>query len=374
MKNIFAKRQKVVLVTFTDGNYGTILQAYAMSKVLENCGCKVSLISSFPEKYDLRLFLKYWYVKIGLSNLMFRIRGIDKRGMSFISFKNNCLPMTYLYHKRQLGNIVRSHDIFITGSDQIWNVYHQWNPNFFLSFAKGKKKIAYSSSIGTNGFPTPYKNDIKCYLNDFCHIGVREQNAVKILSELTGRKDIKKVLDPVFLLSKEEWKTLSQTARNMPKKYMLVYLIGSNVYYGEQVAAIASYYECEVVVIPSFENGNISNMMDGGVTILNDVGPEDFVHLIRNASFVCTDSFHATCFSVLFHKTFVELKRFSDTDERSQNSRIYDFLSAYGLTNRMFDMQGERWKEKVIDYSSVQKQLDKDISLSRDYLIKSLHS
>ena len=371
--------KKALLITWTSGNYGTVLQAYAMSQILKLQGFKTEIISSFPLEYSVRSYFRYWFIKSGLAEKVNGLKGfpIPLRHQRMNDFKKRYLKIVTLYSRCQIKNIVKRNDVFITGSDQIWNTYHHWNPNFFLSFVKGKKKIAYSSSIGTEHINPKYCENVKSFLSEFSHIAVRELSAVREISQLTGKSDVQQVLDPVFLLSADEWAKFAPSNEIKVRRedeYLLCYLIASNEQYKQQLYEISKHYGCEnkIVVIPSFENPDFFNDKDN-VIIMKDAGPEDFVWLFRNAKCVCTDSFHATALAIKFNKQFVELKRFDDNDPKSQNSRLYDLLSSLHIDNKMYNRFDESWKTDI-DYNAVNKLLEKEIERSIEYLHNALNN
>ena len=144
--------------------------------------------------------------------------------------------------------------------------------------------------------------------------------------------------------------------------YIFCYFVGSRSEYKDYVEKIAGEYNLPVIYIPSSENRNIA--LDG--KRINSAGLEDFLCCIANAALVLTDSFHATSFSLIFEKQFIEFLRFNRTAEKSQNSRILDLLEKYGLDSRLFE--GKSIPAKEIDYSVVTEKIKKDIDFSVKYL------
>ena len=208
----------------------------------------------------------------------------------------------------------------------------------------------------------------------FSHIGVRECEAVKVLSELTGRKDIIQVLDPTFLLTPVDWQEMSKQAVfeiEIPKKYILCYLIGQNDWYKEQLLDVRSRLGIEdVVIIPAVENPEFA-ISDS--IVYKDASPVEFVWLIQHSTLVCTDSFHASALSINHSVPFVEFMRFKDTDKKSQNSRIYDLLSHYGLMGCIYQQKSCAWMEPI-KYEHVQDILAQDRKNSLDYLVNAIEN
>ena len=123
-----------------------------------------------------------------------------------------------------------------------------------------------------------------------------------------------------------------------------------------------------MVIIPAEENSDFS--VDGAV-LYNAAGPLEFVKLIENAAFVCTDSFHATAISINLNVDFVEFMRFENSDKASQNSRIYDVLTHYGLMDRIYTEDSADWST-AIDFAKPNAQLKTDREKSLDYLTNAI--
>lgn len=366
--------KRVYIITWLgNGNFGTSLQAFALYKKLSDCRFEVSHLMSFDTSFPWKSYIKYIITLNGhlkLYQWYSALKSIKQKKLYFFNKKN--YKIKYIYTKKQYQQLLKDADVFLTGSDQIWNTYHHYSPFLFLEFAHNVKRAAYASSIGTSDIPEQYRNVIKDHLSKFKHIGVREKSAVNVLSKLLQRQDIVQVIDPTFLLSSNEWIEVSNQASiefKLPEKYILCYLIGNNPTYKQQIANIRSKTNIDnIIIIPACENPNfyLENSF-----IYTQAGPEEFVKLINHSSIVCTDSFHATAISINLSKKFIEFMRFSDTDKTSQNSRIHDLLEHYALTSRIYSTENEEWL-KEIDYDIVQKVLNQDRKESMRYLIKAI--
>lgn len=173
----------------------------------------------------------------------------------------------------------------------------------------------------------------------FSKIGVREETAVKAISKLLNRNDVCQVLDPTFLLTKNEWIALSEDAEiefPIPENYIFCYFIGNNPWYVQQVENVKRVTGIQHIVQVCLYGVDCVELPDA-TNIYWDAGPIEFIRLIKDSSFVCTDSFHATAVSINLEKNFVEFMRFKDSDKSSQNSRIYDVLNHYGLSSRIYN-------------------------------------
>ena len=361
----------IVLVTWKgEGNYGTCLQSFSLYEVLQILGHKVFYLPFLPSKYSFSTICKDLLKKTGLLGVVKKILHVsdNKQRIKRRRFQEKYLNEILIYSKQQEEQLVEKTDCFISGSDQIWNTYFQFAPFYFLNFAKEKKRVAYASSIGTNDVKDEYKEDVKQLLLKYNSIGVREKEAVKVLSELTGRNDIQQVLDPTFLLEPEEWERLCLDAEyeiELPTDYLLCYLVGNNPWYKDYLVRVRDLLKIKnVIIIPSVESPDFNC---NGSFIYKNASPIEFVDLIRRAKFVCTDSFHATALCVNHSIPFVEFLRFKNEDVNSQNSRLFDLLEHYGLIDRIYTENSDAWL-KSIDYSSVQDILNFDRKNSLNYL------
>ncbi len=375
-------RKRICIATmFGTPNFGTNLQAYALQHFLERQGYSTRLLDSVP--YEANLAGIVWHL---VSD--WKLYHFWNRLKAFLHgarppFKPNPRlrrwALRNLYSVKvafpcQVRRLVENTDCFLAGSDQIWNTHLGANPTMFLAFAKGKKKISYASSIGTGDIHPAHAEKVKKWLLGYQHIGVREASAVVALSALTGRKDIVSVLDPTFLLLPQDWRLFAQLAslpKTVKQPYVFCYLIGTNSHYGKQVLDVLERTGIrDVVLIPACEN---ADFYVEGASVVRNATPPEFVRLLMDADFVCTDSFHATALSINLSKPFVEFMRFDNTDPASQNSRIFDLLGSFGLSERVYDAESNRWAKAIV-YSVAQERLNKARASSIRFLEDSIEN
>lgn len=371
------KKIRVALVTWLGtGNYGTSLQSYALHEVLRQLGYDVVFLHPFVIPGISHKWFRRWF-KMEARKIRMRIRSLlpssvkDNRLKKFNAENyNHC----YVNGRAGYSRLLSETDVFVTGSDQIWNCVHCFDPFMFLDFAGKGKRMAYASSIGVSRIPEQYEEVVRAFLSLFQHIGTREKSAVALLSSLLGRNDIRQVLDPTFLLPAAHWETFAGKGIKMPglpEKYLLCYLIGHREEYACQIERVrAGLGIKDVVFLPSLEGEEL--VLEHSTTD-SAAGPYDFVRYIADAEAVCTDSFHACAIAINLSKNFVVLKRFDDADGRSQNDRIYDLLSLFGLSARWYDEAGEEWKRPVA-YADVQKRLQEERVKSINYLVQAIEN
>lgn len=216
------------------------------------------------------------------------------------------------------------YDIFVAGSDQIWN------PNLFsdmyinmLGFVKTKRKISLSSSISKDDLYIEEKHEFKKYLNSFYALSCREEKGSYLVRELT-HKDCKTLIDPTLMLEKNEWASIMKKPNfhDERKEYILLYFLGGRTTeFNNEISKLSEKYNIEVIDIYDKES------------IYYSCGPREFLYLINNASIVLTDSFHGSVFSYIFDKPF---KTFIRKDTNSMNSRLLTLSDKLKLENKMF--------------------------------------
>ena len=225
-----------------------------------------------------------------------------------------------------------------------------------MTFAGKKKRIAYGPSIGVNELTNKQKLFYRRMLKGYKAIGLREASAVRLLSECTDI-ELFNVLDPTFLLDKNQWLDALGDCPNPQFKYFLCYFVGTdNNAWISDVLDIASNVGTKIINISS--EGIIEDIPKD-INVIEGAGVREFINYIANAECVFTDSFHATAFSIIFNKELLVYKRFLDTDKKSQNSRLYDVLNRFGLVDRL--VSGDNAKSvlsKKIDYGIINNKLE----------------
>ena len=318
---------EIGIITFhASYNFGSALQAYALQTVVGGLGHQPTIID-----YRSWDFEQYRLFRPEHPRVMYRT---VKRLAKYINRKNSfktfwqkyfiLTPRTYTYKdEAALNELSSQFDGFICGSDQIWNLDATRGivRPFFLSFAGDKRRIAYAPSLAHTSFLPEYfdKEEVSRLLAPFHAISVREKETVNQFQPLVNRH-IEVCIDPTLLLDAYSYDSLIQEAQNnTSEQYLFVYMLRSCPELIESASRMAEALGMEVLYV-SEDNLNIVNSKN-----LFGVGPGDFLRLVKNASGVLTNSFHATIFSILFHTPF----RAFATDESS--SRIRDLLEDLNL-------------------------------------------
>lgn len=364
------RKMKICTITCHDVyNHGASLQAYALMKYLSSKGNNVEIIDYKPDYLDIQykllainnerwnknIFTKLVYLLFKIPNRILQL----KRKRSFDKFTNKYLKLTpkkYVSNE-QLKNDIPEADIYMCGSDQIWNSSHKNGRDeaFYLNFVPNNKiRASYAASFATDSIANEYKDMVKKQVNRLDRISVREQSGVNILNEL-GVKNVVTVLDPVFLLSKKEWDLIDKQV--FEEEYILIYDFDNNPLIKKIAIDISRKMGWKIYSVNEMKLGYEDKSFKYS-------GPEIFVSLIKYSKLVISNSFHAVVFSIIYEKQITVVNRLENN-----NTRMRDLLNIVGLESRMihndFDIN-EIITE--IDYSHVNKILKEKIEFSKAYL------
>lgn len=342
-------------------NLGASLQAYALVEYLKQLGHDVEIIDYKPEylqhyklnkvnnpKYDKVVFREIYL----LLKLPERLKARkEKRKQEFDNFTKKFLPLTRksYYSNEELKNDIPEADIYLAGSDQIWNTLFKngKDPAFYLDFApKESIKASYAASFATEDISEEQKPQIKRWLECLDYISVRETSGMKIINNL-GIKGGTQVLDPVFLLNQDEWRKI-EIVTDFKEPYLLVYDFDKDNKIREFVIKKAKEKKLKIYsVLPceycdkSFENE----------------GPQTFLSLIDNAEYVISNSFHGTAFAIIFKKPFAVFDR-----KENINTRMQDLVK---------NLQLKSVVEKT-EYKNIEPILKEEIFKSKEYISRVL--
>lgn len=340
--------KKIAIVTIVTINYGNRLQNYALQYVLEKLGYSVVTLRRDNRKAGLKQKIKT------IAQSLFQTKGEKFRRFD----KNINFADEIITRDDYPKNLKNSYSYFIAGSDQVWNPHYEFVAGKcdFLEFARDDQKISYAASFGVNDIPSERKAEYAEHLKTFRTISVREKRGAEIVEELTDRKAVV-VLDPTLLLDEISWKKMEKKPSCCPKnKYVLVYALGDKTdRFKEKIKQLRKEYEIFDVRLLQKNGRELP------------IGPSEFLYLIRNAEEVLTDSFHATVFSIIFHKKFVTFNR----PGLNMNSRIVSLAELIGVRWRMTKC-GDLNGEGEIDYVKVDEILDEERRKSIVFLKNSL--
>ena len=330
-----------ICACYNTKNYGSMLQSLATGKKIKDLGYDYEFIR-YTRKPTIDLVIR----SIGripervhgkivnierkkkLKKYPEAAQGIAKRNRCFDTFMNQTFTsMSPRYDTMpELKKAAVDYSAVLVGSDQLWRPEGYTTSFYNLMFVPDNvPKIAYATSFGVSQIPESKKKIAKQFLSRMDYISVRELRASEMIKELIDR-DVPTVVDPTLLFTGEEWNSIIPQKKIIDEKYIFCYLLGSNPQHREWVNELKKITGYKIVTIPFLDEFVESDMTFGDYQIF-DAGPAEFVNLIRNAEYVCTDSFHGSVFSILNHKQFVTFNRFSNESKNSRNSRIESLLT-----------------------------------------------
>ncbi len=320
-------RKCAIITLYGESNYGNRLQNYAVQEIIKKIGYLPTTIvlkgnrESIKAKVlsSLATFcppaIKY------LRPAFLRTRNIKKFTKNYIATRNICSK-----EKGFQDGVADEYDFFVVGSDQVWNPtfrgFENIYDNMFLTFVPKNKRVCISPSIGISEMPEEWKKRFTDGLNGFSELCVREQSGADLIKKLTG-KDAVVTIDPTLMLDASEWLQItkkSKILKSAPKEYQLEYFLGERA--DDELSEIASKNDIGRVTLLDKSNRDI---YVSGIC--------EFVDLIAHAKLVCTDSFHACVFSIIFDKPFMIFRR-KDANE-DMYSRIDTLLKMFSADDKV---------------------------------------
>ncbi|CAB1243288.1 putative Polysaccharide pyruvyl transferase [Ruminococcaceae bacterium BL-6] len=368
---------KAGILTFhRANNFGAVLQAYALQQTIKKFSWDCDIIDYTREKYKdvfiwqknkIKNFLnnrkdKQPYTYQEFIHLMLGEQYFYREnGKQFADFRNKYMQMSQPVVKKTISQLNNQYDLFIAGSDQIWNPGRiNIELTYMLDFvSEPNKKGSYAASFGVTEIPQNYLNTYKRVFEDIKYLSVREQAGADIIWKLTGRT-AEVVLDPTFLLSPTEWDKISESSDS--KNYIIVYQLGE---YSETLMNFAHTLSHKTgFPIRLILTRKCRYKAD---EYCKHMGPGQWLTQIKNARYIVTNSFHGVAFSIIYNKNFfVEI-----TEERlraSMASRIKDLLEMFHLENRLIKHGVNEYWNIPIDYQRVNQRLTQKQTESKSYL------
>ena len=320
-------------------NYGAILTCFALQEVIKSLGYTTQVINfrhkihenkrNYPRSNAQKDFVKKY----------FNLTQVCK-------------------NKKQLSKLNKTISTFISGSDQVWSWYYPMQYLYFFDFVKSdKKKIACAAGMCFKNFQQPddVKTALEYYMKRFDAVSMREKQSVDFCKK---EFDINAtfILDPVFLLPKSTYENLIKESSLNKDKFIVIYMFEYDKHIKKMAERLAEQSNCEIIHIKQ------------GQSI------QDWLYYIKNAEFVITDSFHGTCFSIIFEKQFIV-----PINNYRGNERFESILSCIGLTDKFFTNKTNTEMllneiNKPINYNQINSILQNEINKSLTWLNNALSS
>ncbi len=354
-------------------NHGATLQQYALLEYLKDQGYESKSINykppylsnhfklwHVPEKFNKNIFLKAAYLGLKLPGRLVDL----KRKKNFDAFESqhlDILPKLFVTNE-DLKKDVPEADIYICGSDQIWNSFFEngKDPAFYLNFVPDNKlKISYAASFAIDELEEEVKPLVQKNVERLQAVSVRETSGLTILKGL-GIHDAVQVLDPVFLISAKRWKDKFVFPIN--EKYIFVYDCDSNEQIKKIAETAAKEHNLKIFTVDKNINYADKNYFHEA--------PDYFLSLIYNSQFVLTNSFHALSFSLIFNK-----KHFVFNRTEKINTRMRDLMQLAGVSELLLARDEFRNINDVeIDFDKVNEKISQEIIKSKAFLLNALET
>lgn len=347
---------KVGIITFHSAeNSGAVLQCFALQQILMKLGANVQIIDYQPRyiRDQYKIFvnpLKHIkkdqrvksFMAYSVQNLFLFRRLIRKR--KFKAFRNQYLKCSRAYFSlRELTEDPPKADIYICGSDQIWNPVltgGHLDPAYFLQFGSSTvRRYSYAVSVGKELSESDLEK-IYELSRSFDGISFRERSVKDKLSEHYPECKFDVCIDPTLLLDASDWERIIVSEMDRNRKYILVYALERN----EAFQQIIDLVKVNLGDIDVIDISQCNLKLKKCEKRKLHISPSEFLSYIHDAEFVITNSFHCTVFSIIFKRNFYTIQH------SKSNSRLRDFLYSMKLCDRIYD---GRTKEMVVNYDSL---------------------
>lgn len=383
------------VIAYTPGhnNYGTSLQGYAMLKKIQQLGYQCEVINykkclTLNQKLHFIINAirsgeaKTLYARLVRKRILQKhpqyAEGIRLRTEAVNKYKEKKLiPLFHEYVGYDaLHEGSKNYSAVVVGSDQVWTPMSLPNKFFNLLFVDDSvPKIAYASSFGVSEIPQFQKKATGKYLNRFAYIGIREQRGKEIVDSLS-HQTAQVVADPTLLLSREEWEAeISDSPINETEPYIFCYFLGNNQNARKAANKLKAKTGLKIITIKHMDEYVLEDEKFGDEAPYY-VDPNDFVKYISKATYVCTDSFHCSVFSIIFHRQFMTFYRFANTSKTGRNSRIDSLFNVLGINKKHIYNEEDIQKNinEPINWQEVDRNLSQLRNESIEFLNKALNA
>lgn len=344
---------RIGLVTIYSKNYGSVLQCYATKKFLSNVGIECDVLF---HKLDRKERLLYWARKAAVicyNSMKYKgffryfvedtkaqhksINSLSKKSEIFLDkFTRNVLqPRGYTVSQLKRLSLRGEYSYFLAGADQVWNGARIIDPFMFLCFSENNKKISLAPSFGVDKIARFNEKEFKKRIETFYRLSARELSGQTMIVKLTN-KSCERVADPVLLLSQADWKAFGNLSRlNTERGYIFVHFLDKPSDFSLSVINWISQKNSLKIICFAYPHEEYHIFTSFQFV---DGSPYDYIRLIENASFVCTDSFHTTQFSIIFDRKFYVFER-NYTHRNSQQSRLENLINLYSCEDRYINSE-----------------------------------
>lgn len=366
-------KKTAIVSCYFQHNYGSMLQAYATQMALDKLDYENETIDIAGFNHEIKKAKILYFAKASLtSDILISKLGMAKnvlikkfskndyarlskvRSDRFDAFGKKYFRLSSRYSsKEELGKKCdENYSSVLVGSDQLWLPGNIAADYYTLNFVPTTvNSIAYATSFGQSSLPKDSAKKATIFLKKIKHIGVREESGQKLVKKLSGR-NVPVVCDPTLLFTGDEWMKIQKKEPIIKGKYILCYFLGNNPPHREFAEKLKKETGCKIVALTHLDEFVKSDEGYADETPYN-IDPADFLNLIRNAEYVCTDSFHCSVFSILYKKEFYTFRRYNRNTRQSTNSRLDTLFKITGIEGRL--LAGD---EKIVDCLNIKTDFD----------------
>lgn len=366
-------KKTAIVSCYFQHNYGSMLQAYATQMALDKLDCENETIDIAGLNHEIKKAKILYFAKASLtSDILISKLGMAKnvlikrfskndyarlskiRSDKFDAFSKKYFRLSPRYNsKEELGKKCdENYSAVLVGSDQLWLPGNIAADYYTLNFVPTTvNSIAYATSFGQSSLPKDSARKATIFLKKIKHIGVREESGQKLVKKLADR-NVPVVCDPTLLFTGDEWLEIQKKEPIIEGKYILCYFLGNNPPHREFAKKLKKETGCKIIALTHLDEFVKSDEGYADETPYN-IDPADFLNLIRNAEYVCTDSFHCSVFSILYKKEFYTFRRYNRNTRQSTNSRLDTLFKITGIEGRL--LTGD---EKIEDCLNIKTDFD----------------
>lgn len=388
-------KKTAIVSCYFQHNYGSMLQAYATQMALDQLGYENETIDISGFNSEIKKAKMLYFAKASLtSDILVSKLGMAKnvlrkklsrndyatnsriRAQKFDAFSKKNFKLSTVYgSKAELGAACQEkYSTVLVGSDQLWLPGNIAADYYTLNFVpENVNTVAYATSFGQSSLPKDSAKNAQVFLKKIRHIGVREESGQTLIKKLIGR-DVPVVCDPTLLFTGDEWMSIQDEEPIIKGKYMFCYFLGNNSPHREFARRLKEETGCKIVALTHLDE-YVKSDEDYADETPYDIDPADFLNFIRNAQYVCTDSFHCTVFSILYKRKFFTFRRYSRKTKQSTNSRLDTLFNMTGIKGRLLagDESIADCLKIETDFDEVHKQLKVIREESYSYLRRALN-
>lgn len=354
--------KRVLISTFNNSlnNYGAIFQSYALAQTLKRLGHEPQFLTLDRRTVQNPAVLK--------QSLLRRIKGTaarlllpsnqpqrQERAKKFVSFVKTHQDLVVYHTTEDLSSDPPEADVYLSGSDQVWNPRNLHPEMFHYYVSEDAVLASYAASMGNETIPEENKDLFAGYIRRYDSVSVREDTMIPIIEQLT-EKTVHQHIDPVFLLTREDWLSLSKPYKPLKfDKYILMYMIEFDRSLIRKFRKLRKETGLPIVLVTL--SGRKTGFAD---QVVMDASPEEFLSLLAGADMMVASSFHGCALSIVFQKPFLSIPG------KDKPTRILSMLRHFHL-ERQNSAEITRSAAEV-DYSAVSRQIDLDRKEAEAYL------